>query len=281
VVVDVAARKSYSLLVAMETLDALAAGPENAPGIVLVHGTRMAGAYWHRQVAALSARFRVLAVDLPGHGARRGEPFTHRAAVDTIVGAAGRCRGGAAMVVGHSLGGFLTMDAAAEAPERFSALVLHGCSARALGPATWPYQLALRLISRIPEARLTRWSDALLRRRYAGDLVGPQIAAGYGFSAIPAAWRSVLGRDHAAVLASYQGPVLILNGARDPLFRLGERRFLRLCRRARLRVIRGATHLASLDRPDEFTAAVREFAEEIYRLAPAGGRIQKSPSLTA
>ena len=41
--------------------EALAAGPEDAPGIVLVHGTRMAGAYWHRQMAALSDRLRVVA----------------------------------------------------------------------------------------------------------------------------------------------------------------------------------------------------------------------------
>jgi pimeloyl-ACP methyl ester carboxylesterase len=250
-------------------IDALVAGPEDAPGIVLVHGTRMAGAYWHRQVAALSDRFRVVAVDLPGHGARRGEPFTHRAAVETILGAAGRCPGGAAVVLGHSLGGFLTMDAAVEDPKRLRALVLHGCSARACGPATWPYRLALRLVSRVPEARLARWNDALLRRRYTPELVEPQIAAGYGFAAIPAAWASVLGKDHAATLGGYPGPVLILNGARDPLSRLGERRFLRLCPRARVRVIPGASHLASLDRPEAFTAAVRAFAEEVFGEASA------------
>jgi pimeloyl-ACP methyl ester carboxylesterase len=190
---------------AVASVDALAAGSEDAPGIVLVHGTRMAGAYWHRQVAALSDRFRVVAVDLPGHGARRGEPFTHRMAIETILGAAGRCRGNAAVVLGHSLGGFLTMDAAAQAPERFRALVLQGCSARARGPITWPYRLALRLLSRVPEAQLTRWQDALLRRSYARELVEPQIAAGYGFAATPAAWRSVLGKDHAAALGRSPG----------------------------------------------------------------------------
>lgn len=253
----------------MANIVALAAGPEDAPGIVLVHGTRMAGAYWHGQVAALSDQFRVLAVDLPGHGARRGEPFTHRTAIETILVAAGQCRGGAAVVLGHSLGGFLTMDAAAEYPERVRALVLNGCSARACGPASWPYRVMLRLLRRTPEVLLARWNDALLQRRYAPELVEPQIAAGYGFAALPAAWGSVLGKDHAAALEAYRGPVLILNGARDPLFRLGERRFLRSCPRARLCVIAGATHLASLDRPKEFTAAIRAFAEEIYREAPA------------
>lgn len=247
------------------------AGPEDAPGIVLVHGTRMAGAYWRVQLEALQDRFRVVAVDLPGHGALRAEAFTHRAALDGILEAAARCRGGAAVVVGHSLGGFLAMDAVAEAPERFRGVVLLGCSARAEGPGTWPYRLALRALSRFSEAQLTRWNDRLLRRLYRPELVEPQIAAGYGFAAIPAAWRAVLGRDHAAALSAYPGPVLILNGQRDLLFRLGERRFRRLCPRARFQILAGAGHLSSLDRPEELTAAVRAFAEEVYALQGDGG----------
>jgi pimeloyl-ACP methyl ester carboxylesterase len=240
------------------------AGPPDAPGIVLVHGTRMAGAYWHAQQAALSDAFHVVTVDLPGHGARRGEPFSHREAVATILRAAAACPGGAAVLVGHSLGGFLAMDAAAEAPARCRGLVLAGCSALARGPGTLPYRLALRLLPLFSEARLTRWNDRLLRHLYPPALVDAQIAAGYGFAAIPAAWRTVLGRDHARVLAAYPGPILLVNGARDLLFRRGERRFLRMVPSARLSVLPGAAHLSNLDRPAEFTALVREFAGSAY-----------------
>jgi pimeloyl-ACP methyl ester carboxylesterase len=47
------------------------AGDPAAPGIVFVHGTRMAAAYWHVRMEVLGQRFRVVAVDLPGHGRRR------------------------------------------------------------------------------------------------------------------------------------------------------------------------------------------------------------------
>ncbi len=241
------------------------AGPEGAPGIVLVHGTRLAGASWHAQVVDLARDHRVLAVDLPGHGARRGEPFTHREAVDTILRAAAACPGGEAVLVGHSLGGFLVMDAAAEAPARCRGLVLAGCTALARGAATLPYRLALLALPLLSPARLAAWNDRLFRRLYSPEVIGPQLAAGYGFEAIPAAWGSVLGRDHARALAAFPGPVLCVNGARDLLFRRGERRFLRACPSARLEIVEGAGHLVTLDRPAEFTARVRALAAEAFR----------------
>jgi pimeloyl-ACP methyl ester carboxylesterase len=254
-------------------------GDESAPGIVFVHGTRMAAAYWHLQSTALCDRFFVVAVDLPGHGRRRATPFCHEEALDTICRGISLCKGGAAIVVGHSLGGFLTMDAAAQAPERCRGLVLVGCTADARGVRTWPYRLVARVVPLISEERLARWNDRLLRRAYPPEVIEPQIRAGYGFAAVPAAWRAVFGRDHAATLARYPGPVLFLNGARDRLFRSGERRFLRACPHARLRVLPGAAHLSNLDRPAAFTEAVREFAERTYGIGNpkgSGGRVGRA-----
>jgi pimeloyl-ACP methyl ester carboxylesterase len=245
------------------------AGDPAAPGIVFVHGTRMSAAYWHVQMEALGRGFRVVAVDLPGHGRRRTTPFSHREALETIARGIALCNRGTAVVVGHSLGGYLTVDLAAETPERFRGLVLAGCTADARGMRTWPYRLVARLVQLIPEDRLTRWNDLLLRRRYPPDVIGPQIRAGYGFAAVPASWRAVYGRDHAKALSAYPGPVLFINGGRDRLFRSGERRFLRACPRARLRLLAGASHLSSLDRPAEFAAAVRDFAERAYGFGAA------------
>lgn len=252
-------------------------GAADAPGIVFVHGTRMAAAYWHAQLVALQDRFRVVAVDLPGHGGRRGTPFSHRGALETILRGIALCPGGAAVVVGHSLGGYFVMDLAAAAPERCRALVLVGASATAAGAKTWPFHIAARLLPLLPPASLARWNDRLLRHFYPAELVEPQIAAGYGFAAIPGSWRAVLGRDHLAALASYPGPVLILNGERDVLFRSGERRFLGACPRASLRVLPGASHLANLDQPAAFNAAIGDFAASVYGLPDDGSAPVTAP----
>ena len=65
------------------------AGPARPWPVVLVHGTRTSHSQWDPQVPALrAAGHHVLAPDLPGHGARRGEPFTLEAAQAVIEGAA-------------------------------------------------------------------------------------------------------------------------------------------------------------------------------------------------
>lgn len=240
------------------------AGREEAPGIVLVHGTRMAGAYFRAQTLALADRFRVVAVDLPGHGRRRSERFTHGEAMRTIIAAAASCAGGSAVVLGHSLGGFLASDAAVQAPERVRGLVLAGSSGDARSLQTLPFRLAVLFVALFSEERLRRWNDRAFSHLYPPEILKPQQEAGYGFGAIGPAYRTVFGRDHAGALAaSYPGPILLLNGERDRLFRQKEQRWLSRLPRARLSILPGAGHLSSWDAPEAFTASVRAFLDEV------------------
>ncbi len=84
----------------------LVSGPPGAPSIVFVHSTRLTGAMWAAQQAELSGEFRTIAIDLPAHGARAGEPFTLEGAGDVLAAAIrDHATGGRAVVVGLSLGG--------------------------------------------------------------------------------------------------------------------------------------------------------------------------------
>ena len=56
------------------------------PVLVLIHGATANGRMWAPVRRILEARgYRVLTPDLPGHGARRAEPFSLQAAVHTVV----------------------------------------------------------------------------------------------------------------------------------------------------------------------------------------------------
>ncbi len=90
-----------------------ALGPVDAPAIVFVHGTRLTRAQWSSQLRLLSGRYRCIAIDLPGHGARAGEPFTREAAAaavaeaieaESAVGARGRRGALAGRLRGHRHG---------------------------------------------------------------------------------------------------------------------------------------------------------------------------------
>jgi pimeloyl-ACP methyl ester carboxylesterase len=105
------------------------------PPLVLLHGVSLSAAAWAPLLPALSD-WRVLAVDLPGHGLsgpdsyRRGQ-VRHRARllIDDIFDALGLDQ---APVVGHSLGGMLALWYAAAGTERISRLIAIGEPAVAL-----------------------------------------------------------------------------------------------------------------------------------------------------
>ncbi|MEU9039969.1 alpha/beta fold hydrolase [Streptomyces sp. NPDC048352] len=238
-----------------------------APPIVFVHGTRFSAGQWSPQLAALRDDFRVAAVDLPGHGARSAQPWSLDAATEVIATAVDALDCGPALVVGHSLGGYASLEFARRSPERLRGLVLAGASASTRGPWAAPYSWVAGLVPRIPAARLARWNDRLLRRLYPPEVVEATILAGYAFHTLPAAWGEVLGRFDAGAMRHVAAPVLILNGEKDTVFRSGESDFARAHPHARVELIPRAGHLANFDDPSAFTAAVRRFA---LQLPPRG-----------
>ncbi|MGW5670773.1 alpha/beta fold hydrolase [Micromonospora sp. NPDC003776] len=233
------------------------------PPIVLVHGTRFARGQWQPQLAALAADFPVAAVDLPGHGRRSAEPWDLDRAADLVAEAVRDLDAGPAVVVGHSLGGYVALHLARRHPDLLAGLVLMGASAATTGPLTVPYRLMAALVARVPADRLTRWNDRLLRRLYPPEVVDATIADGYAFHTLPVAWRDLFGRFDAASLAAVSAPVLILNGQRDLLFRAGERAFARARPGTRIELIPSAAHLANFDAPAAVTDAVRRFARQL------------------
>jgi len=106
-------------------------GPEGGPLVVLLHSIATSAALWEPQIAALSGQFRVLAVDLPGHGASpvpdtAGSMKDYaRSVMATLVAHDARdCS-----VVGLSLGSSIAQLIAVLAPDRIRSVVLAGGTA--------------------------------------------------------------------------------------------------------------------------------------------------------
>ncbi|MET9771339.1 alpha/beta hydrolase [Streptomyces sp. NPDC006415] len=235
----------------------------DAAPIVFVHGTRFSAGQWSTQLTALRQEFPVTAIDLPGHGARSAQPWSLSAATEVIASAVDSLGRGPALVVGHSLGGYASLEFARSRPEQVRGLVLAGASASTRGRWAAPYRWVAGLVPRIPADRLTRWNDRLLLRHYPRDVVAATIRSGYAFHTLPAAWGEVLGRFGTDALRHVAAPVLILNGEKDTVFRSGEADFARAHRDARVELIPRAGHLANFDAPDAFSDAVRRFARQL------------------
>lgn len=93
----------------------LAWGRPGSPGLVFVHGGGAHAHWWTHVAATFSEDFRVVAVDLSGHGdSGHRSTYTLDRWTDEVLAAAqvGRVDG-APVVVGHSMGGFVTVATAA------------------------------------------------------------------------------------------------------------------------------------------------------------------------
>jgi len=107
-------------------------GPAGAPVVALLHGLGSCGDDWAPQVPALVERYRVLAIDLPGHhrsSRPRGALSIARMAteVDALLDRLAIER---AHVVGLSLGGCVALALALTAPARVRSLVVINAFAR-------------------------------------------------------------------------------------------------------------------------------------------------------
>jgi len=258
----------------------VARGPVGAPVLVLLHGTRRTRAMWQPQLDGLADAFRVLALDLPAHGALADVPFRLADASDAVRSVIDDA-GGRAIVVGLSLGAYVAMHLAAGHPERVAGLVLANASAE-------PRSIARRAPRTVGSYLLTAASERLRGRPEAmrGDDAPKRGAAGAGGLLVPdspvppatngwllkggtKAMVSALGETFIPRLAAYPGPSLLINGEDDLLFRSGENAFLAAARDGRLEVIPGCGHLVSEDQPTAFNDAVRRFASEVFALEGA------------
>jgi pimeloyl-ACP methyl ester carboxylesterase len=125
----------------------LDAGPRQAPVVVALHGLGATNASMLPTVWDLATDYRVLAPDLPGHGASSAPRVAYDAAffarwLTALLDEAGVER---AVVIGNSLGGRISLEIALRAPERVRGLVL-------LAPAV----AFRRLRQLVPAVRLLR-----------------------------------------------------------------------------------------------------------------------------
>ena len=247
------------------------AGPLDAFPIVLVHGAAWTRKMWVPQMEALPDEFRVIAVDLPGHGTLREQPFRLEAAVQAVMESLRHQTRVRALIVGLSLGGYVAMACAHEHSQEIAGLVLSGCSIDyrgALGLLSWlDSSIVTTLFS---EDRLSRMQAKALRSKFPDALVEPQLKAGFSWKAMPQTYRELASHDYYAMLGSFPGPALILNGENDKPNRKREAALLRAAQDGQLQIIKQAGHLCNLEQPKAFTDQVRAFAKRLGA-APSNG----------
>lgn len=202
--------------------------------LLMIHGLGGNASHWRRNIGALSQQFRCIAVDLPGYGnsstVERGEADTQLDFyADVIASLLEKLKVPKASVMGHSMGGQVSMVLALKYPALVNKLVLvapagletfTATEANVLtGYATTAFYMAQdsAAIAKSYHANFFRVPDA------ADVLVNERIALKQcaGFEAycrqIPMGVKGMLAHPVAAELQKIGQPVLVLFGEQDAL----------------------------------------------------------------
>jgi pimeloyl-ACP methyl ester carboxylesterase len=251
-------------------------GGEGRP-LVLVHGLSGAATNWCELAPLLARSRRVLVPDLPGHGASGPLP-----AAPSLNGYADRVRHVAelegmlpAPLVGHSLGGSVTLRTALRWPDDTAAVVLAASAGIASATRWAQFWLAFfgktkpgrriaphrSLVARRPWLRYPvfgYWgaSDpaALTERAVDGLLAGPEL-----HSDTVSAARALVRDDPRHDLDGVRCPCLVLWGARDHQVPIDDAFEYARRLRAPLRAIADCGHLLVAERPDACLDAIEDF----------------------
>jgi pimeloyl-ACP methyl ester carboxylesterase len=250
--------------------------------LVFVHGLSGCWQNWLENIPYLARRYRCLALDLPGFGSSPMPSW------DISIPAYGRllhdfCERlglSASAVVGNSMGGFITTEAAIAAPGRFSRLVLVSAAgitwaearqeqarmiARA-GKVAAPLLFRFRKVGLVrPQARQLAFRGIFhYPNRLRPELLYEQMEPALQSPGFPDAIRTLVGYDIRERLGEIEVPTLIVWGRNDILIPVEDAyEFERLIgSNARLEVFDDTGHLAMLERPSRFNKLLSDFIAE-------------------
>lgn len=241
-------------------------GPTDAPTIVFLHGGVINRHMWQSVIDNLADDYQCVAIDLPGHGDLSDESFTMVRAVEVTMQAIESVGVDSAFLAGLSLGGYVAQAHAAAQPKSVLGLVLSGSTIRYTGwdgLSTKLYGYLFPILSRPARKAFAAKVRADLGEDFAGAIIEGGLSTKGGGQSL----RRLPGRDYAADMTGYEGPIVLANGERDTPNRESESLFLEHHPHAESVVIEDAGHACALQQPGAFANAVRHMVHLAHRPA--------------
>ena len=243
----------------------------HGPAVMLIHGVGADGTSWEQIGRSLSPEFRIMRLDLRGHG-QSGHiegALTLDDFVQDVVDVLDACDVPAAHIVGFSLGGMIAQGMALQHADRVLRLVLLSAVAGRTAEERQRVQARLAIlreqgIAAITGAAQERWfTPAFIARN--PDLVEQrmrQLQTNHAPS-YAAAYTVFSTSDLGDRLHTIRAPTLIATGEHDVGSNTRMARFMQeQIAGSRLKILSGLRHSILVEAPDLVTALVRDFLRE-------------------
>jgi 3-oxoadipate enol-lactonase len=241
-------------------------GPEGAPWLVFSNSLATSIAMWDEQAAALKDQFRVLRYDQRGHGGTDAPAgrYTYATLLDDAIQLMDALSIKKAHFAGLSMGGATAMGLAQKYPDRVDHVIVcdSPCQSTPQSAQGWEERIAVaqsKGIEALVEPTIGRWfpPETVTKNPPFLDKIRAMIRTTpvNGFIGCAAALAD---HDYATAVATVKHPVLFMTGEKDaataPMRKLHEKltgsRFVEL---------KGAGHISNMERPQEASAAIRDF----------------------
>jgi pimeloyl-ACP methyl ester carboxylesterase len=235
--------------------------------VVLLHGLGSSGRDWEPQIAELSKRYRVVSLDLRGHGRsdRPRGPYSIAGFAADVAALMSHLGIGAAHVCGISLGGMIAFQLAVDSPAFVRTLAIIN-SGPAFPGRTLKGRLAL--LSRFAVIRLKglpALAPIIAGRLFPKPEQEPlrrtfiERFAGNDRRAYESTLRAIGRFDVSDRLDRIRCPVLVLSGDRDYTPVSAKEAYVGRLADARLVVLHDSGHASPMDQPARVTEALLEF----------------------
>ncbi|MEL6623224.1 MAG: alpha/beta hydrolase [Pseudomonadota bacterium] len=268
------ARDNGEEMKGVELVPAAATASPTAEWIVMVHGMSQDSRVFDRQIQAFQSRYRILLVDLPGHGAatEMSGPFGHVEFADHVAKAMRAYEIPSAIIWGTHTGATIGLLLAVRSPRLVGSLVLEGPVVPGRNPPV-VVELIEAARDRIrhqgrEEALQSWWADSCwfdsMRQNPEAFRADAHRAIIEEFSCAPwlAGTAGATVGDIRPGLSRITQPVLIYNGAGDhPDFFAARDEITSRVHHAEVAVIDGAGGFPAWEMPDAVNARVHAFLD--------------------
>jgi pimeloyl-ACP methyl ester carboxylesterase len=246
------------------------------PPVVLVHGSPTSSYAFRAQIAALSARFRVVAPDLLGFGGSEGpeEGASFQEQADMLCALLDHLALGPFRLVGHDWGGPIGVGCAVRRLDEIRQLALINTTILAdFEPPRYWKPFTLRGVGDLLVVRINAFSRGLpllmraarssqVRQTYAQPLQAPGLRRTVLALERLEGFAELMGQVASRLPRLVEIPTLIIWGHPDPYFRAGELERLKdLFPAAIVREIPDGGHFPLEDAPQAVTEALLDFLE--------------------
>ena len=251
--------------------------PGTGRPILLVHGNSSSSRIWQKQLQGpLGVKYRLIAIDLPGHGASSPPPnpeqdYSGPGYSGCVAAIAGKLGLKDAVVVGWSLGGHAVLNAATSLPMA-AGLMIFGTPPIGKMPDGFAGFKALSATGFTPapsDAEIEAWLKSAFAPGYAP--IPSFIAA--DFRNTDGNARGYLGAsaqagrfaDEVEIVRNLKIPLAIVQGAEEQIVDLGylQRLAAPTLWRGQVQVIEGAGHAPQWEQAAAFNKIVDEFASSL------------------